>query len=236
MGDIELWRGDCLELMKRVPNGSVDLVVTDPPYLINYKTGRRKNKSHKFCTCISGDDDFNLIANYIKECFRIMKQNTAMYMFCNCEHVDFFMGELKKYFKIKNAIVWVKNNWTAGDLRNAFGKQYEFLIYASKGMSKIRGKRYSDVWCFDRVAGGSLVHQNQKPVPLLVRAITSSSDVGGVVFDGFMGSGTTGVACKLTGRRFIGIEIDEGYYDIARQRIENGVHQENLKSDEFTLF
>ena len=179
MKDIELWNGDCLELMSKIADKSVDMVLTDPPYLINYKTGHRKDKNHKFCTCIKGDDDFDLITNYVKECFRIMKENTAIYMFCNSEHIDFFKSELEKYFKIKNIIVWVKNDWSAGDLENAFGKQYEFMIYASKGLSKIRGKRFSDVWYFDRVTGNDLMHQNQKPIPLLKQAIISSSDRGG---------------------------------------------------------
>ena len=227
---MELLHGDCLELMKNIPDKSIDMVLTDPPYLINYKTGFRKN--HKFCSCIQNDDNFNLISNYVKECFRVMKDNTAICCFCNSEHIDFFKMELEKYFKIKNIIVWVKNNWSAGDLENAFGKQYEFMIYASKGLCKIRGKRFTDVWCFDRVAGNNLVHQNQKPIPLLKQAILSLSDVGGVIFDGFMGSGSTGVACKLTDRNFIGIEIDDKYFDVAKQRIEKGFIQEEIKLDE----
>jgi site-specific DNA-methyltransferase (adenine-specific) len=129
-----LYLGDCLEVMKNIPNGSIDLIVTDPPYLIRYKTNHRKNKNHDFCNEIKNDDNYELIHNYIKECYRILKDNKAMYMFCSCDHVDYFKQELEKSgFKIKNMIIWVKNNWTAGDLKAQFGKQYEILFLVNKG-------------------------------------------------------------------------------------------------------
>ena len=87
---IDLKCGDCLELMKEIPDNSIDLVVTDPPYLISYKTNYRKNKKHDFCTEIVGDNNPNLIKDYIKECYRILKENTAMYIFCSSKTIDFF--------------------------------------------------------------------------------------------------------------------------------------------------
>ena len=106
-----LWNGDCLELMKNIPDKSVDLIVTDPPYLIKYKTNHRKNKYHKFCNEIQNDSNYKFISLYIQECYRILKDDTAMYMFCKCDHVYFFKQELEKCgFKIKNMIIWVKNN------------------------------------------------------------------------------------------------------------------------------
>lgn len=71
---IDLRQGDCLEIMKDIPNESVDLIITDPPYLINYKTNYRKNKNHDFCSCILNDNNFELIENYIKECYRVLKK------------------------------------------------------------------------------------------------------------------------------------------------------------------
>ena len=76
-----------------------------------------------------------------------------MYMFCNFDKVDFFKQELQKYFTIKNMIVWVKNNWTMGDLEAQYGKQYELIFYVNKGRRKINGKRLTDVWELGRVAG-----------------------------------------------------------------------------------
>ena len=218
---IDLRCGDCLELMKDMPDGSIDLIVTDPPYLIKYKTNRRKNKTHDFCSEILNDDNYALISNYIKECYRILKDNTAMYMFCNCDRVDYFKQELEKTgFKIKNMIIWVKNNWTAGDLKAQFGKQYEIIFLVNKGRKYFNGKRITDVWNFDRVSGNKQVHQNQKPVDLLEQCILKHSKENDIVFDGFMGVGSTGVACLNTNRNFIGIELDEKYFNIAKERID----------------
>lgn len=212
--------GDCLDLMKQIPDKSIDLIVTDPPYLMNYKTNYRKNKNHKFCSEIAGDNDTQLITDYIKECYRIMKDNTAMYMFCNANKVNYFKTELEKYFSIKNMIIWVKNNWTAGDLKGAYGKQYEIIFLVNKGRCEIRGKRLTDVWNFARVVGKNQVHQNQKPIELIEQCILKSSDEGAIVFDGFLGSGTTAVACVNTNRHYIGCELDPEYYEIACKRLD----------------
>ena len=221
MDDIKLYCDDCLNIMKQIENESIDLIVTDPPYLIKYKTNHRKNKDHDFCSEILNDDNEQLIIDYIRECYRILKNNTAMYMFCNCDKVDFFKQELENAgFKIKNMIIWVKNNWTAGDLKAQFGKQYEIIFLVNKGRKCFNGKRITDVWMFDRISGKKQLHQNQKPVDLLKQCILKHSDENDIIFDGFMGSGSTGVACIETNRKFIGVELDKKYFEIAKTRIK----------------
>ena len=218
---IKLYRGDCLELMKDLPDGSIDLVLTDPPYLINYKTKRRKDKTHRFCKPIINDNNDQLIIDFIYESYRVLKDNTAFYCFCSPDTVEFFKYSIQQAgFKIKNIIVWVKNNWTAGDLKAQYGKQYELIIYANKGRRELNGKRISDVWYFDRVAGKKQLHQNQKPLELIQQIIEKSSKENDLVLDPFMGSGSTGVACINTNRNFIGIEKDETYFKIAKKRID----------------
>jgi len=224
----ELYNDDCIKIMKeKIKDESVDLIVTDPPYLINYKTNHRKYK-HDFDTVIENDNNPQLIIDYIRECYRILKKDSAMYMFCSFDKVDFFKQELEKYFNIKNMIIWVKNNWTAGDLEAQFGKQYEILFLVNKGRKKINGTRITDVWNFDRVSGNHQLHQNQKPVALIEQCILKHSIENDFIFDGFMGSGTTGVACKNLSRNFIGIEIDENYYNMAKKRIEEKMVQTSL--------
>jgi site-specific DNA-methyltransferase (adenine-specific) len=212
--------GDCLEVMRQMPDKCVDLVVTDPPYLINYKTNRRKDKSHEFCSVIQNDDNPELISDYIAECFRIMKDDTAMYMFCSFDKVDFFKQELEKYFTVKNMIIWVKNSHTAGDLEAQFGKQYEIIFLVNKGRALFYGKRITDVWDYRRIVGEQQVHQNQKPEHLIRQCIDKHSKVGQIVFDGFLGSGTTAIAALNTGRFFIGIEKEPKYCEIARERVK----------------
>ncbi|CAG5782789.1 putative prophage protein [Streptococcus pneumoniae] len=88
---------DVLEFMETIPDNKIDLIVTDPPYLINYKTNWRKEK-HKFSNVIKNDNNPELIKEYIKECYRILKDDTAIYIFCSFDKVDFFKKEIEKYF------------------------------------------------------------------------------------------------------------------------------------------
>lgn len=176
----KIYNEDCLEGMKRIPDRSVDLVVTDPPYLIKYKTKNRKDKHHKFCHEILNDDNKDLITSYLKECYRILKENTAAYVFCSSKTLDFFRHEaVKAGFVIKNVIIWVKDNGTAGDLKAQYSQTYEPILYLNKGRLFFNGKRISDIWYFPRVASQRLIHQNQKPVPLIEQCINKSSQSGG---------------------------------------------------------
>lgn len=216
-----IYNQDCLEGMKNIPDESIDLIVTDPPYLISYKTNYRQNKNHDFCNVILNDDNKQVIVDYTKECYRIMKNNTAMYMFCSSKTIDLFkqICELSG-FKVKNIIVWVKNNWTAGDLKAQFGQQYEFIILLNKGRKSFNGKRLTDVWNFSRVSGNKQLHQNQKPIELIEQCILKHSSENEIVFDGFLGSGTTAVAAFNTNRHYIGFELDPHYFDIACDRLD----------------
>ena len=223
-----IYNEDCLEGMERIPDGSVDLIVTDPPYLMNYKTGRRKDKTHRFNDVILNDNNEELITDYIKECYRILSDDTAMYLFCSSNKVDFFKRELEGLFSIKNMIIWVKNNHTAGDLESAFGKKYEIVFLVNKGQRKFNGERLTDIWEFPRVSGDSQLHQNQKPIELIKRCIEKHSNVGDVVFDGFMGSGTTAAAALDTNRNYIGFELDEYYFNVAEKRIRNHTTQTDI--------
>lgn len=218
---IGLKQGDCVEVMKGMEDESIDLIVTDPPYLMRYKSSMRKDKNHDFCTEIKNDNNREVIINSINEMHRVLKKNSAMYLFCNSNKVDVFKREVEKAgFNIKNIIVWVKNAHTAGDLKAAYGKKYEFIIYANKGRKFINGKRLPDVWKFNRVAGKKQLHQNEKPLELIEQCVLKSSNKNDLILDAFMGSGTTGVACKNLNRRFIGIELEEKYFEIAKKRIE----------------
>jgi len=226
--------GDCLEKMKDIADNTIDLIVTDPPYLMDYKTGYRKNKrsmvEHDFKSTIDGDNDFTLIEKFIEESYRLLKDNSAMYVFCNSLHVDYFKQSLEKHFDIKNQIIWVKNNWTAGDLEASFGRQYEIIFLVNKGRKKINGKRLTDIWQFDRISGDKQIHQNQKPIPLIRQCIEKHSNKGDLILDPFSGSGTTAIACIDTNRNYICIEKDKKYHDLMETRINNHKKQEVLFS------
>lgn len=174
----------------------VDCVITDPPYLIEYKTRRRQDKDHKFCKAIKNDDNPQLIIDLIPLLYDVMKDNSPLYMFCGSDKVDFFKTEIEKYFTVKNLIVWDKGNHTAGDLEAQYGKRYEFIIYANKGRAPFNPEmpRYEDIWKFNKVSCKEQIHQNQKPTDLLSRIIRQHTREGDLILDTFGGSCATAVA------------------------------------------
>ena len=139
--------------------------------------------------------------------------------------------KLKNYFDAKNQIVWFKGGGGMGDLKGNFSYNYESIMFATNGKHRIRGKRDGSVWQIGKCK--QEFHETQKPVELIQKIIEHSSDEGMTVFDPFMGSGTTGVACKNLNRNFIGIELNEDYYLTAKKRIENHSPQGGLFLNSF---
>ena len=223
-----LIHGDCLEeMMKLADDGvKVDMICTDPPYLMNYKTNRRRDKTHDFCKPIANDTNFELIKDIMPLLFELLNRGGAIYMFCNANHIDYFKQQIEQHFTLKNILIWVKNNWSAGDLKGAYAKQTEFILYAVKGRHILNGARDTDTLYYNRVVGNMQLHQNQKPVDLCRYLINKSSNENDTVLDCFMGSVSTGVACQQTNRNFIGIELEEKYYNIAKKRCS--VYQSKL--------
>lgn len=211
--------GDCIELLDALPDESVDLALTDPPYGIGYRSNRRKDGAHR--RPIANDDSLNAVARSARRIHRVLKPDSALYMFADRNRQDEVASILQRAgFRIKNRIIWDKGHHTAGDCRGAFGFRYEVLLFAAKGRPLIRTKRHSDIWSFPRLPSAKLAHQNEKPVPLLARAIETFSEPGALVLDPFMGSGSCGEACAETGRRFLGCELDPRYFgpSVARLR------------------
>ena len=230
MSEVKLINGDCIEEMQKLIDDDVkvDLVLTDPPYLMNYHTGRIKDKSHDFCKPIANDTNSDLIKDIMPLLFELLNDGGAVYMFCNANHIDYFKQQIEQHFKLKNILIWIKNNWSAGDLKGAYAKQTEFILFANKGRHLLNGARDTDTLYYNRVVGNMQLHQNQKPVDLLTFLITKSSKPNDTILDCFMGSGSTGVACLQTNRNFIGIELEPKYYEIAEQRINEAKAQRRL--------
>jgi len=218
MSEVTLMQGDCLELMKKTPDGSAGLVVTDPPYGMDFQSNRRVIKD-KFAK-IKNDQSLDWLDGFFSECNRAMSHNTAIYCFCSWHNIDSFKVAFEKHFKLKNLCVWVKNNHGSGDLKGAYAPKHEFILYGHKGRSLFRETRVPDVFNFPKVPSSKLVHPTEKNIEMLELFIRNSSDPADVVLDPFMGSGTTGVAAVNTGRDFTGIELDSEYFNIAKSRIQ----------------
>ena len=211
--------GDCLQVMKQMPDGCVDLVVTDPPYGINYVSARPK-RPRLVNVPIAGDDDmiWASLPNVAAELWRIAAPDSACFVFTRWD----CWGKLKAAmspWECKNMIVWDKGNHTAGDLRGNFGYAHELIYFGVKGRPLIRGRRVWNVWKCPRIPANRLTHPSEKPIPLVAVAIRGMSDEGDLVFDPFMGSGATAVAADRLGRNFFGCDISPEYVELSLKRL-----------------
>ncbi len=210
-------QGDCLEVMRGMEDNCVDLVLTDPPYGIDYQSNMRK-VSKKFSKIENDDNNMRFLA--YREFYRILKPDTVAFVFFSFKNYAEDFTELSKLFSIKNAIVWSKGGGGIGDLKHSLLTDYEMAIVAHKGKFRINGKRIGSVWMYNKVDPNKMIHPTEKPVSLLRKAIRKFSYKNDVVMDCFLGSGATAEACHYEERDYIGIEISEEYCEIARKRVQ----------------
>ena len=220
MNEVQLLQGDCLELMKDIPDGSIDLIVTDPPYTM---TKRGKSCRPNWMPNNMGDNVFDGALPdpdvWMRECFRILKDGTHFYTFCNTNDLQKFLNTAADSgFKLHNVLTMVKNTKMTN---RWYMKNCELILFFRKGKAKPIKNMCCRDWFFVDMPTKKTgkLHITEKPLETIEMFVTNSSDAGAIVLDPFMGSGTTGVACVKTGRRFIGMELDPGYFDIAYNRI-----------------
>ena len=208
--------GDCLQVMKGIPDKSVDCIITDPPYGMKYQSAWR-TATPQFKK-IENDNNIDWFPEFIKECYRVLKDNSHIYIFCNDYNISKFRDlQEEAGFKNKRTLVWVKNNHTSGDLLGDYANKTEFINYAQKGRRLLNGGRDTNVLNFNRVS--KLEHPTQKPIDLNEYLIKKSTNESDIILDPFAGSGTTGVACKNTNRNYILIEKEPEYIDIINKRL-----------------
>ncbi len=219
IGDATLYLGDCREILPALPK--VDAVVTDPPYGISYVSAWRKDGP---TVPLANDQDAPL--DSVPLMAERLKEGGAVYLATRYDVASKWNNAvIGSGLTMKTPIFWDKMNHTSGDLDGDFGGQVEIFIFAHKGRHKLRA-RCGNLWRFPRDPSGP--HPTPKPVGLMERILSCSTDSGDVVLDPFMGSGTTGVACANLGRKFIGIEISEKYFAIACERIAAAYAQGRL--------
>jgi site-specific DNA-methyltransferase (adenine-specific) len=216
IGNATLYCGDCREILPTLPK--VDAVVTDPPYGISYVSARR---THGPTEMLANDDAAPLWS--VPMMADRLSDGGALYLATRYDvAAQWNEAVIASGLAMKTPIFWDKTNHTSGDLEGDYGGQIEIFIFAHKGRHRLR-KRQGNLWHFPRDAAGA--HPTPKPVGLMERMIAASTDGGAAILDPFMGSGTTGVACMNLGRKFIGIEIERKYFDIACERIDQAQRQ-----------
>lgn len=218
--DPGLLLGDCLELLQKIPDESIDLLLTDPPYGLNYQSEHKIIPDDRLVND-SLNDALHVLDQALASIQRKMKKTSHLYIFTSWKTDHLVKPIIMNYFGLKNILVWDKGNWTAGDLESNYGQVHEFIIYAHhQGRRHLNGRRDASILKFNRVAENTPQrHPTQKPLSLLEYLIQKSTQEGEVVLDPFMGSGSTCLAAKNTKRKYIGIEIDEKYFKIAQDRM-----------------
>jgi DNA modification methylase len=243
----QVLHGDCVELMAQLPAACVDMIFADPPYNLQLQ---QELYRPNLTRVDSVDDEWDRFASFeeydrftvqwLTAARRVLKDTGTIWVI-GTYHNIFRIGKIMQDlgFWILNDIVWIKSNPMPNFKGVRFTNSHETLIWAQKTQGKPYTFNYHDMkalneelqmrsdWYIPVCTGkeriridGKKAHPTQKPAALLYRVILASTKPGDVVLDPFFGTGTTGAVAKKLGRRWIGIEKDERYVQIARQRIE----------------
>lgn len=231
----KLYNDDCIKLMKKIESNSIDLVVTDPPY----KTTKRGGTGNTGGMCKkkefrSGNGGFThndvKSTDYIPELYRILKENSHCYIMTNHINLQETLNTATECgFHFIKSLIWDKGNKIMGQ---CYMSQFEYILFFRKGKhKKINNCGTSDIISIPnkktKDKNGNNLHDVEKPVRLMEVLIENSSNEEDSVLDPFMGIGSTGIACMNLNRKFIGIELDENYFNIAKNRIANSKEKKN---------
>lgn len=239
--------GDCIEILKTLPENSVDLVFADPPYNLQLRNDLYRPNMTKVAAVNDGWDKFEDFKAYdeftrmwLSACSRVLKDTGTLWVigsYHNIFRIGAVMQDLG--FWILNDVLWIKSNPMPNFRGVRFTNAHETLIWAQKK----QGAKYTfnhhsmkalnddlqmrSDWEIPLATGrqriktnGAKAHSTQKPEALLYRVIMASSKPGDVILDPFFGSGTTGAVAKRLGRHWIGIERDKKYVKVAQKRID----------------
>lgn len=224
----KLYMGDTLELIKEIKNESVDLIITDPPY----KTTSRGNAGNsggmlqKKINMKGQVFKHNNISpkDYIPEFYRVLKDGSHFYIMSNQVNLQEMLNVCTENgFKFIKSLIWNKGNKIMGQF---YMSQFEYILFFRKG----KGKKINYCGTADilnvpnkktKGEDGKNLHDTEKPIELMQILIENSSQENDVVLEPFAGIGSTLIACKNCNRQYIGFELDESYYNITMERINN---------------
>ena len=226
---VDLRLGDCLELMKDIPDKSVDLVVIDPPYELETQRGggffRESNEKRR-----KYQDEIKSMMIGISEqlldilCNKMKKVN--MYIFCSRTQMLTLLNYANKNNFSWNLLTWHKTN-PIPTCNNKYLNDTEYIVFMREKGVQVFGSYHTKKSYFitsvNKKEKQLYGHPTIKPLDIIENLIINSSQENDTILDCFMGSGTTGVACIKLNRNFIGIELDENYFNIAKERIEKEV-------------
>lgn len=237
---MKLYCGDCLEYMKTIEDNSIDLILTDPPYELDNHGGTNSPLAQRCCKM---RDDIDFIAygfdylNVFNEFIRILKYVNII-MFCSNKQLSTIMSWWESRGYSVTLLVWKKTN-PPPLCEGKYINDLEYILYIrEKGAywnydapigCKYREKVHSIM------ASDNKLHPTEKPIEIIDQFVQLHCPINGIILDPFMGSGTTGVACKKLNRDFIGCEINEEYFNIASKRISGTNAEQETSKFEWDL-
>jgi len=244
-------QGDCIEELKKLPENSVDAIITDPPYMISQEGKKlsRKSLSSKswkrnmdvkldFGKWDSFKDEkefFDFTESWFKESIRVLKPKGWIYVFFDKQKLGYFDLLLSKKYGIKPRTVfaWLKSNPCPSFRKVNWLSASEFIWVGSKGECKLKNflkqtEMFNYMITPNKSSYGKTKHPTEKPLILIEKFVEVNTNEGDIVLDPFLGSGTTAIACLKLNRRFIGIEKEEEYVKIAKARIKPFMEQTKL--------
>lgn len=218
----KIYNGDCLELMKQIPEESIDLILTDPPYNVSMKSNFH-TMNRKGVDFGEWDKGFNQVDWLEMACDKVRKGGSAL-IFNDYKNIGEMKSTLEKNgFVIKELLLWKKPNPMPRNRERLYVTTIEVCLWAVKGkgwtFNRQNDKYENGIFEYPTVFHKERVHPTQKPVKLIEDLLRIHSNENDIILDCFMGSGTTAIASLNTGRFFIGIEKEKEYIDIANERI-----------------
>ena len=227
---MKLIHGEALEEMdKLIAQGvKVDAVITDPPYKVTSRgsagnSGGMLQKKINRSGNVFKHNDIK-IEDWLPRVYDLLKDNSHTYIMTNHKNLQHYLNVIKDVgFVFIKSLIWDKGNKIMGQY---YMSQFEYIIFIRKGKAKrINNCGISDILRVDnrktKDIEGKNIHDTEKPVELMEILISNSTNENDIILDPFAGSGTTGVACKNLNRNFIGIELDEKYFEVGKKRIKN---------------
>jgi len=221
MSDVVLHLGDCLEFMRTLPDGAVDAVVTDIPF---NEVNRDSGGFRLFDKGVADSAEFDLDST-IRQMVRVARG--SLYVFCGQEQFSYIKKILIERGLSTRTIVWEKTNPSPMNGQSIWLSGIELCVYGRKPKATFNGHCKNTVLRYP-TGNGLTDHPTEKPLRIINEFILTSTNFGDTVLDPFMGSGTTGVGCVQTGRKFIGCDNYPAYFAIAQRRIAEAQMQPPL--------
>jgi site-specific DNA-methyltransferase (adenine-specific) len=229
----ELFHGNCLDVLKDIKDDSIDLIVTDPPYKITSRgnsgnTGGMLKSKLSMKGDIFNHNDINVM-DYAPEFYRVLKDGTHLYVMCNQINLIPFLNSFTSTgFQFIKSLIWNKGNKIMG---RWYMSQFEYILFFRKGTARpINNPGDSDILNVPNIktkVGGENIHDTEKPIELMNILIKNSSNIGDLILDPFLGSGSTALSCIETNRKFIGMELDDKYFETIQRRIDDKLNINN---------